>query len=158
MAPGRLPPDPHTYAIAALGRRELTAKQLRDRLVRRGCDAGAIEAAIARLERDRVLDDARAARAFARTEATVKRRGPLRIRRALEAMGISRDEARDAVAESYEDRPVPQAMEEALRRKLRGPVTDHRHARQLVAYLVRQGFELSAAVAAVRKIWRAADD
>ena len=147
-----VPPDPYVYGLAALGRRELTERQLRLRLLRRGCDADGIDAAIARLKRERVLDDQRAALAFARTEARIKHRGPLRIQRALETMGIERQTARRAIDEGFEDRPVDEALEASLRRKLRGPIADDRHARRLVAHLVRQGFELSAAVAAVRKI------
>ncbi len=104
-----------------------------------------------RLKRERVLDDQRAARAFARTEARVKHRGPLRIRRSLETMGVDRPTARIATDEGFEDRSVDEALEAALGRKLRGPVSDDRHAQRLVAYLVRQGFDLSAAIAAVRQ-------
>lgn len=145
------PPDPYTYGLAALSRRELTERQLRTRLTRRGCNVEDIDAAIARLRREQVLDDRRAARAFARTEAQVKRRGPLRIQRALETMGVDRDEARAATAESFEERPVEDALAAALARRLRGPIVDDRHAQRLVGYLVRQGFDLSAAAAAVRR-------
>lgn len=145
------PPDPYAYALAALGRRELTERQLRERLARRGCDAESIDGAIARLTRERILDDRRAARAFARTEATIKHRGPLRIRRALETMGLDREAAREAVEEGFEDRSVEITLEAALQRKARGPIVDDKHAQRLVAYLVRQGFDLSDAIAAVRR-------
>ena len=111
----------------------------------------AIDAAIDRLTRERVLDDGRAARAFARTEADIKHRGPLRIRRTLETMGVDRDAARQATHEGFEERPVEEALEAALQRKARGPIADDKQAQRVVAYLVRQGFDLSAAVAAVRK-------
>jgi len=146
-----VPPDPYLYGLTALGRRELTEQQLRVRLARRGCAADDIDTALDRLKRERVLDDQRAARAFARTEARVKHRGPLRIQRALDAMGVDRPTARSATDEGFEDRPVAEALEAALRRKLRGPVADDRHAQRLVAYLVRQGFDLSASVAAVKR-------
>ena len=146
-----VPPDPYTYGLAALGRRELTERQLRTRLVRRGCAGDDIDAAITRLKRERVLDDQRTARAFARTAARVKHRGPLRIQRALETMGVDRQTARNAIDEGFEDRTVDESLEAALARKLRGPIADDRHAQRLVAYLVRQGFELSASVEAVKK-------
>jgi regulatory protein len=152
-----VPPDPYAYGLSALGRRELTERQLRTRLLRRGCDSEAIDIAIARLKRERVLDDRRAALAFARTEARIKHRGPLRIQRALETMGIDRQAARHAIDEGFQDRPVDEALEAALQRKLRGPIIDDRHAQRLVAHLVRQGFDLSAAVAAVGR-YRHSDD
>ena len=146
-----VPPDPYIYGLAALGRRELTERQLRTRLLRRGCDTEDIDAAIERLKRERVLDDQRAAFAFARTEARIKHRCPLRIQRSLETMGIDRQAARRATDEGFEERPVDEALEAALHRKLRGPINDDRHAQRLIAYLARQGFDLSAAIAAVRK-------
>ena len=121
------------------------------RLARRGCEAAAVDAAIDRLRREQLLDDRRAARAYARTEARVKHRGPLRIRRSLEAMGIDRSEARQAVDEGFEDRPVDEALEAALDRRVRGPIADDRHAQRLIGYLVRQGFDLGASAAAVRR-------
>lgn len=145
------PPDPYTFSLAALGRRELTERQLRSRLARRGCAAEAIDAAMARLRQERLLDDARAAQAFARTEARVKRRGPLRIQRTLETMGIDRETARSATAAGFEDQSVAAALDAALSRRLRGPIADAPHARRLVAYLVRQGFDVQDAVAAVRR-------
>ena len=144
------PPDPYVYGLAALGRRELTERQLRTRLERRGCAGDDVDAAIARLKRERVLDDQRSARAFARTEARIKHRGPLRIRRTLESMGVDKETARSATDEGFEERSVDEALEAALARKLRGPVLDDRHAQRLVGYLVRQGFDLSASIAAVR--------
>jgi regulatory protein len=151
MAREITPPDPYTYGLAALTRRELTERQLRLRMVRRGCDPASVDDAIDRLRRERLLDDRRAARAYARTEARVKHRGPLRIRRSLEAMGIDRTEAREAVDEGFEDRPVEQALDAALDRRLRGTIVDDRHAHRLIAYLVRQGFDLGDAIAAVRR-------
>lgn len=144
------PPDPYTYALAALGRRELTAQQLRERLRRRGCAVDAIEAALERLQREGVVDDRRAARAFARTEVSIKRRGPQRIARAMDALGVDRDAARAALEEAYADRPVDEVLQAALERRLRGPILDDRHAQRLIGFLVRQGFDLSDAIAAVR--------
>lgn len=146
----RTPPDPYSYGLAALGRRELTERQLRQRLLRRGCEAEAIDAALERLRRERVVDDRRAARAFVRTEVVVKRRGPARIARAMQAMGVERDEASAALAEGFEERSPEEVLQQALDRKLRGTIVDDRHAQRLIAYLVRQGFSVSAAVAAVR--------
>jgi regulatory protein len=145
------PPDPYAYGLQALSRRELTSRQLHDRLRRRGCEADAIDAALERLRREGALDDSRAALAFARTEVVVKRRGPERIRRALEEMGVSADVARAALDEGFAERSIEEVLDAALGRKLRGPLTDPKQEQRLIAYLVRQGFDVSRAVAAVRK-------
>ncbi len=151
------PPDPYVYALGALSRRELTTRQMRERLLRRGCAPADVDAALDRLQREGALDDQRAARAFSRTEVHVKRRGPERIRRALEAMGIDRDAARQALDEGFADQSVDDVLQAALQRKLRGPIVDEKHAQRLVGYLVRQGFDVSAAAAAVRARRRAQD-
>ena len=151
MRNDRPPPDPYTFSLAALGRRELTERQLRTRLTRRGCAADAIDTAMARLRQERLLDDERAAHAFARTEARVKRRGPLRIQRTLETMGVDRETARSATAAGFDEQSVEAALEAALTRRLRGPIVDSAQARRLVSYLVRQGFDLQEAAAAVRR-------
>jgi regulatory protein len=145
------PPDPYTYGLAALSRRELTERQLRTRLVRRGCEVAEVDAAIARLKKEHILDDTRAAQAFARTEARVKRRGPQRIRRTLETMGIERAAAQAATAEGFEEQSVAATLEAALDRRVRGAIADDKHANRLVAYLVRQGFDLGDAIAAVKR-------
>jgi regulatory protein len=146
----RQAPPAYAWALQALGRRELTSEQLRQRLARRGCDPADIDTALDRLRRERALDDGRAARAFARTEVTIKRRGPQRIARAMEAMGVDRETARAALDETFAERPVDDVLQQALDRRLRGPIVDDRHAQRLIGYLVRQGFDIGAAVAAVR--------
>jgi SOS response regulatory protein OraA/RecX len=70
-------------------------------------------------------------------------------------MGVDKETARSATDEGFEERSVDEALEAALARKLRGPVLDDRHAQRLVGYLVRQGFDLSDALAAIRKRQRA---
>jgi len=152
----RPPPDPYRYGLEALGRRELTAGQLRDRLRRRGCAPDDIDAALERLRKTGALDDARAARAYVRTEVVVKRRGPERIRRALRAMGVESSAAEEAVTSGYADRSTDDVLEAALSRRLRGPIVDRAHEQRLISHLVRQGFELDRAVDAVRRRARGA--
>jgi SOS response regulatory protein OraA/RecX len=66
-------------------------------------------------------------------------------------MGLDRQAARAATDEGFEERSVAETLEAALARRLRGPITDDRHAQRLVAYLVRQGFDLPDAIAAIRR-------
>jgi regulatory protein len=157
--PAREPADPdssqaaHLVGLRWLAVRELSERQVRDRLARRGFSATAIEPAIERLTRARALDDRRAALAAAHTDVNVHHRGPARVRRRLHEMGIDRDLAHDIVREVFGDLDDRDLMERALARRLRtgaGSIRDPAQRRRLHAYLVRQGFSASAAATLLR--------
>jgi regulatory protein len=136
-----------------LAARELSSGQVRERLNRRGFAPQAIEDAIRRLIVERALNDRRAAIALARTEVTVRQRGPHRVLRRLLAMPIDRDLAKDVVREVFGDVDESALIERALAKRLRrtgGRITDAAQRRKLHAQLVRQGFSSSAAASHLR--------
>jgi len=135
-----------------LARRELCEAQVRTRLARRQFDPDEIEAAIARLQSERALDDRRTALACARTEANVKRHGRLRALRQIETLGIARDLARAAVAEVFGDLDEDQLIEQALSRRLRDGVSleEATAVRRVHRYLLAQGFDAARVHAAIR--------
>jgi regulatory protein len=141
------PPDAYTAALVLLGQRELSAAQLRARLLRRGCPADAVDLALSRLTRDHTLDDGRVARAAARVEAQIRGRGPARVRQKLLALGIAPDVAQEAVANAFLDVDEAALLEQALARRLRGKPLDDlddRARARLVRSLVGQGFSAGA--------------
>ncbi|MGC4084100.1 MAG: regulatory protein RecX [Vicinamibacterales bacterium] len=131
------------FALKLLARRELSEKQLRDRLARKGHAPEEIDAAVERLRSERALDDARVAEAIARTETTIKRRGKLRVRRQIEQAGISGEVARQALDTVFNDVDDEALLEAALGRRLRGErrIEDNREFQRLYRYLASQGFE-----------------
>jgi regulatory protein len=140
-----------------LGRRELSTAQLRDRLARKGFDAPAVTHAVTRLRDERALDDRRTAAAVARTAAGVKRHGPQRIRRTLEAMGIDRDLARQTVDEAFGEEGADARLLLALARRWhesRGRIPDRATFQRLYAALIRQGFAADRVMAALRTLGR----
>jgi len=126
-----------------LARRELSESQVRQRLARKGHDAGAIEDAIARLREERAIDDARVADAIARTETTVKRRGKLRVRLQIERAGIEKSIAKRAVDGAFDAIDGDALIEASLKKRLRGreTIADDREFQRLYRYLAGQGFE-----------------
>jgi regulatory protein len=144
-------PSAYVAALAMLARRELSEHQVRDRLGRRGFDADAVDTAVARLRAERAIDDLRAAEAIARTAATVKRRGRLRVKREIESAGIAPDVASQAVDAVFEAVDARGLLKIALARKLRSdrPIADDREFNQLYRYLADQGFETDEIVAAL---------
>ena len=127
-------------AIRLLSRRELSAAQLRDRLLARDLPATEVAQAIARLTTERLVDDARAAAAHARRLVGVRHRGALRARREIEALGIAPETARRAVDAVVAEIGDTVLLERAIARRLRGPIRDRAHFRRVYQALLRQGF------------------
>ena len=147
--------DAYVAGLRLLARRELSEAQVRDRLTRRRFEAGAIEEAVARLRRERAIDDGRTALACARTEAHVKRHGRLRALRQLEAIGIERSTARAAVAEVFAELDEDALISEVLDRRLRGGIPpdatkDMKILPRIHRYLLAQGFDPARVNAVMR--------
>jgi regulatory protein len=151
-----LSPEPSAYADALrlLARRELTEKQLRDRLLDRDHPRDEIDRVVAHLLESRTLDDDRVARAYARTASGVKGRGRLRVMRELTEMGVAKQTATEAVAEVFADVDERALIAKALQKKMRGRarIADPAEHARLYQYLMRQGFTPAAIVAALRKL------
>lgn len=146
--------------LRLLGRRELSVKELRDRLLDREHPPDEIDRAIEHLLETHALDDARVARAYARTAAHVKGRGRLRVMRELSAMGIAKATAGEALAEVFADVDERALIAKALHKKMRGRsriANAAEHAR-LYQYLMRQGFTPAGITAALRKVGGRRDD
>jgi regulatory protein len=144
--------DAYVTGLKLLARRELSEAQVRTRLVRREFESEEIDAAVARLQEERALDDRRTALACARTEAHVKRHGRRRALRTVEALGINRELARAAVAEVFGDLDEDALIAQALERKLRhgGAIAEAAVARRVHRYLLAQGFDAGRVHAAIR--------
>jgi regulatory protein len=141
-------------ALRLLGRRELSVKELRERLIDREHPADEIDRAIEHLLDTKALDDARVARAYARTASNVKGRGRVRVMRELSAMGIAKDTASEAVAEVFADVDERALIAKALQKKMRGRprIADAAEHARLYQYLMRQGYTPAGISAALRKL------
>jgi regulatory protein len=134
------PRSAYQIALRLLARREYTTAQIRQRLGRRALPAADVEAAITRLTRAGLVDDARVAHAWARRAAEIKLRGQSRTRREIEALGIAPETARQAVAAVFNEFDEEAVLERAIAKRVVGPITDRAHFRRLYQALVRQGF------------------
>ena len=140
--------------LRLLARRELSVKELRDRLRDREHPAEEIDRAIEHLLETKALDDERVARAHARTAATVKGRGRLRVMRELHAMGIAKETVAAALADVFGDLDERTLITRALQKKLRGRprIASAAEHTRLYQFLMRQGFSSAASAAALRKL------
>ncbi|MEO7275160.1 MAG: regulatory protein RecX [Vicinamibacterales bacterium] len=149
-------------ALHLLARRELSVSEVRERLVDKEHPPDEIEAAIEHLIETGGLDDARVARAYARTAVNIKGRGRLRVQRELNDKGISRDVAAAALADVFGDADERSMVAKAIQKRLRGRTTvkDRAESVRLYQHLMRQGYTPATVMAALRKLSRGsvADD
>ena len=146
-------PDRTAYVdgLRLLGRRELSVKQLRERLLDREHSVADVDRAIDLLLENRALDDARVAAAYVRTALKVKGRGRLRIRRELQEMGIAPDVAGTALAEAFGDVDERALITRAMQKKLRGKkIGSPAEYARIFQYLMRQGFAPATITAVLR--------
>ena len=142
----------YVAGLRMLARRELSEAQVRLRLGGRKFEPDEIDAAIARLQRERALDDRRTALACARTEAHLKHHGRARALRQVQALGIAREIARTAVSAVFAELDETQLLEDALERRLRrAPLADARAAQRIRRYLLVQGFDPAEVASALRR-------
>ena len=143
----------YVVGLTLLARRELAEMQLRERLARRKFDQEDIDGAVARLRLEGALDDRRTAVACARTDVRLRHHGRARVVRRIEALGIARDVAREAVAEVFTDVDEAEVLEHALDRRLRRglALNDPLAVQRMHRYLVGQGFDPSAVIALLRR-------
>jgi regulatory protein len=148
------PVSAYLDGLRLLARRELSVASLRARLLDREHPGGDVDAAVAHLLETGALDDARVARAYARSAANVKGRGRLRVARELHAMGIEKEIAAEALAEVFGDLDERALIARALQKKLRGRsrVATPAERARLYQFLMRQGFSPGAIMAALRKL------
>ena len=127
-------------------------RQMRERLRDRDHPDADVERAIALLIENHALDDRRVAAAYVRTAMEVKGRGRLRIERELQAIGIEREVAAEAIAEAFGSVDERAMVAQALKKKLRGKTalaSPAEYAR-LYQFLLRQGFSPATVTAALR--------
>jgi regulatory protein len=136
-------------ALRLLGRRDYTRHELADRLLAREHPPDEVEAALDALTAEGLVDDRRVAAAHARTASELKGRGRLRIMRELEARGIGRAVAQDAVARLSPEHEAATIERFLARKRLpaRLPAADHR---RIFAQLLRRGFSADAIAAVLR--------
>jgi SOS response regulatory protein OraA/RecX len=118
-----------------------------------------IERTIERLRGEQWLDDERFAGAFVRSSAG-KRRGKNRIRRELQAAGVSEDVAERAVVQNLDAGREQEALAALLVRRARVLVRRHGEAfletsegrNKLAAYLLNQGYDAGLVYEALKEI------
>lgn len=149
----------YAVALRILSYRFNSEAELRRKLQAKKFEAADVDETLARLRREAWLDDDRFAASFVRARSA-KRLGPLRIRRELGAAGVE-DEAIDrALAANTDDETSEAALADLCAKRMR--IVARRYGEEylateegrqrVVAYLLRQGYELGDVLSAVKKV------
>lgn len=132
-----------------LGFRDRTVAEVRRHLEHKRIEPSTIGAAIAELERQDYLNDARFAQRYAEDRRNLDAWGVDRIERKLRAAGLEEDLIADALAAQGAQAELGAATE-LLRRRFRAAPQTERERERALGLLVRKGYELETAYDAVR--------
>jgi regulatory protein len=153
-------------AYAFINRRERTVAEVRSQLERKGVSEADADDAVQTLIEQHLLDDERFAQLFVSDKRELERWGVERIRRGLNARGIDRALAEQALAAEPEtvddanlDRPRAEHCSacdgelgralDLLRRRFPDPPRDRRDRNRALGMLLRKGYEQELAIDAL---------
>jgi regulatory protein len=146
----------HAAALRALMRHAHSVHEMRQALERRSQNEALVHAELDTLKRQNLLDDARYARDFARSHATVRRQGRFRIAQELRRRGVPDRHIQSALEEVFAAQDESALVRQRLERKLRsvrGPL-DERRLASLYRSLLRAGFSADLVRAAINSVAR----
>ena len=147
-APRKLTSEEHLYAAAvrALMRRAHSVFEMRRALERRAEEPSLVHRVLDRLKAEKLLDDARYSRQFARYHAETRRQGKFRIARDLRARGVTDRHIESALEEIFSETDESALIRKRIARRLkslRGGAADLQDRRKLASLyrsLLRAGF------------------
>lgn len=139
--------------INLLSYRQMSGKELHTKLIQKGVDPEAAEAAVEKLYDLRILDDELYASSIVR-HYTAKGYGAGRVRAELSRRGVSRDYWEDALASAPE---TDDKLDQFIRARLRDP-EDRDQVRKVSAALFRRGYSWDEIRAGIRRFSSDAED
>ena len=125
--------------------RSRAVDELRRLLLKKGEPAADVDAAIARLQRAGLLDDANFARQFTRSKALGAGMSRQRLQQELARRGVARDVSEQAIDSVFADERIDEdaSIERVARKKLRmlARLSDETRRRRLYGFLARRGYD-----------------
>lgn len=136
---------------AQCAKREYCVKEIRAKALKAlEGDAASADELVRLLVEDRFVDDRRYASAFARDKASLTGWGPLKIRFALRAKGVSEQDISAALSEVDGDR-ADERLDRLVQTKMKALADDPRRRLKLLKFLLGRGYEYDAVEAAVAR-------
>jgi regulatory protein len=146
---------PYARALARLARRDHSEQEIRRALRRDGFADGLVDETVARLRRERYLDDAGFAARLARSRLVHSGLGRHRVRQELRRKGVRRSVAEAGLQEALGEVSEAPTIDALARRywKSRDKDEPPQRLRKLWAFLVRRGFPADLVHARLRALW-----
>jgi regulatory protein len=139
-------------AYRYLGYRPRSESEIRERMQRRGFAVETIDAVIARLQEQNLLDDQAFAQFWKENRESFSPRSQWLTRLELKRMGVINDVAEQVVAGMDDEENAYRA---ALQKTRRGAPADYQgFRRRLGDYLRRRGFNYEVIVHTLEKVWQ----
>lgn len=142
----------YVLAIAYLGAKPRTRKQIEQYLMRKLFEETNIQYALDRLEREHIVDDEEYARQFAAGRLRNSLKGRLWIKQELQQRGVSKETASEATNALDSETELIAAKSAAAKkwRSLKGETFERK--RKLMGYLLRRGFPGDIVKEAIKSI------
>lgn len=147
--------DAYIRALRRLARRDHSEQEIRRALTREGFPEETVDETVARLRRERYLDDAGFAARLARSRLAHSGHGRNRVRLELRRKGVRRTTAEAGLKEALAEVSETDVLDELARRFWRSRTKDEpaRRIRKLWMFLVRRGFPSDLVHARLRALW-----
>lgn len=142
MSTGQEHKRARSLALRYLSYRDRSFHEVSAHLAQKGVSPKAIRETLDRLAESGLLNDERFARNWARSRISVKKLGPIRLRRELLAKGVEDSIVQSALGELYSERDPKDLARTCARKKISAltGVEPEQRKRRLVQYLQRKGF------------------
>ncbi|EXX91148.1 RecX family transcriptional regulator [Paenibacillus darwinianus] len=148
----------YSQAIAYLGAKPRTRKEIERYLARKELDEETIRETADRLESERLIDDADYAKIFTSQRAGSHAKGRMLIRQELIQRGIGKSEAAEAIEAIDPDMEREAAIKAAVKRwpSLKGELRERR--RKLAQFLTRRGYPSGVVREALKTVATSQED
>lgn len=151
------------YALAALGRRALSAGEIRQRLQEKAADAADVDPTMAKLTEYGYLNDERFAESYAGARQSNQGLGRIRVLRDLRTRRVSAQTAEQAVEKVFGDKDELQLVQDYVERKFRNKnlreyLADPNHLASAYRKLRYAGFGSAVCIRVLKRYSERADE
>lgn len=142
-------------ALALLGRRDMAEEELRQALLRKGHPPPAVAGTLARLRRERFVDDGSLAARYARSRMQFQGHGQHRVRQGLRRRGVAGAIIEQGIREALDEVSEKEVLDRLARRywAQRQRQVPERRLRALWVFLLRRGFPAALVHERLRALW-----
>lgn len=127
------------YAVLLLSYRARTAKELRDRLLRKNFSEETTDAALRRLAELKLVDDAKFAQDYAESRIRTAGRSKRLVKAELAKLGVARPQIDSALKSAPDETTAARALVEKMTRRY-SRLADKTRRQRLFSLLARRGF------------------